>query len=173
MFGEHSLYLHGHSLYRGEIHVPLIVSYANKVPAGLRIGQPVSNTFVPTTVMGLIGVEDETLFPGRSLAQLWSNPEQTAGWPSPVSYIAQQSWVNAKLPVHHGSIHSVMDTQWHYIENERLGVELYRVQEDPLELTDLAKNPEAQDLIRAFRSELLDGVSPTISRREESGKTDQ
>jgi arylsulfatase A-like enzyme len=171
MFGEHNLYLHGHSLYRGEIHVPLIVSYANTVPAGLRIGQPVSNTFVATTVMSLIGVDDETLFPGRSLSHLWNNSHQTAGWPSPVSHIAQQFWVNPKLPVHHGSINSVIDPQWHYIENEKLGVELYRVQEDPLELNDLAKSPDAQDLIRAFRSEFVNGGSTTmIGRRAESGK---
>jgi arylsulfatase A-like enzyme len=164
MFGEHDLYLHGHSLYREEIHVPLIVSYANKVPAGVSISQPVSNTFVATTVMSLIGLDDQTLFPGRSLSQLWSNSTPTADWPSPISEVAQQFWVSPKLPVQHGSISSVVDGKWHYIENEGLGAELYFLPEDPKELKNLANSPGTQDLIRTLRSKLEHrGSTPTSS----------
>jgi hypothetical protein len=41
-FGEHKLLRHGHSLYREEIYVPLIMWQPGKIPAGVRISQPVT-----------------------------------------------------------------------------------------------------------------------------------
>jgi hypothetical protein len=41
---------------------------------------------------------------------------------------------------------SVITADWHYIEHETLGVELYRRDHDPAELSNLAKTPEGVDV---------------------------
>lgn len=165
MFGEHNLYLHGHSLYRKEIHVPLILNYQGSVPTNTRIAQPVSNSSVPATVMALITAEDQSVFPGTSLAHLWNSGKQKNDWPPVASYVARQSWVSPKLPIQHGSIHSLINNEWHYIQNENLGAELYRWRDDPGELNNLSQQPETQDLIRAFRAELQNMNATTAARK--------
>ena len=71
--GEHSLFFHGESLYRPEIHVPLlIVPPGQDRPAIVR--DTVSLRDVPATIADLVGQGTGTPFPGRSLATLWQDP---------------------------------------------------------------------------------------------------
>ena len=41
-FGEHGGYGHGLSLYEPEIHVPLLIAFPDRVPAGLVVREDVS-----------------------------------------------------------------------------------------------------------------------------------
>ena len=77
--GEHDLFDHGESLYRPEIHVPLLIV----PPAGQRAGRVVTETVslrdLPATIVDLIGLADGSPFPGRSLAPLWREPRDPLG----------------------------------------------------------------------------------------------
>ena len=55
-FGEHGTFLHGHSLYQEEIHVPLIFWRPGQVPSGVQVAQPVSIVSLAATLMDLIGM---------------------------------------------------------------------------------------------------------------------
>ncbi|HWP44004.1 MAG TPA: sulfatase [Blastocatellia bacterium] len=156
MLGEHGLFLHGNSLHRKSIQVPLFISLRGRVPSDLSVRQPVSNAGVASTIMELVGAGDQGLFPSPSLARLWEQPGSKPDWPAPVSYLAQQDWVEPNLPVHHGWSRSVVDAEWHYIENEKLGVELYRVEDDSAEVNNLADRPEFQSVITGFRERFLE-----------------
>ena len=63
--GDHDLFLHGNSLYQPLIHVPLVVVWPEKIPAGRRIDAPVSLSGLPNTVLELLDVQQSD-FPGRS-----------------------------------------------------------------------------------------------------------
>jgi arylsulfatase A-like enzyme len=156
MLGEHDLFLHGNSLHRKSIQVPLFISLRGKVPSGLRMQQPVSNTALAATIMELVGSGDQGLFSGPSLVGLWEPRESKRAWPDPISYLAQQSWVEPKLPVYHGWSRSIINDEWHYIENEKLGVELYRSRDDFAEVDNLADRPDLQSVITDFRQRFFD-----------------
>lgn len=67
-FGEHDLRLHGNSLYRPVLHVPLVLLNALGVPAGHRVARPVSLRDLPATLLDLASIGAE--LPGVSLAPL-------------------------------------------------------------------------------------------------------
>ncbi len=91
-FGDHSLLEHRNALYRELVHVPLMISWPGKVPAGLRLDGAVSTDSLPATVLDLLGASSsnpQNNFPGPSLAGLWnpagnqrSCPIPSPRWPS-------------------------------------------------------------------------------------------
>ena len=77
--GEHDLFMHGESLYRTEIRVPLLILLPSRRPSGAVVRQTVSLRDLPATIVDLIGLGDGSPFPGRSLARLWA--DRPAGAP--------------------------------------------------------------------------------------------
>jgi arylsulfatase A-like enzyme len=158
--GEHGLSGHRNALYREEIHVPLIFRWPGHVPAGVRMQRPVTNAAIPATVMDLVDAGDQTLFPGPSLTQLWEDPESHSNWPYPLAEIAQAPFEeHKKLPIYHGWMKSLVSPKWHYIENEKLGAELYDWNNDPQELYNLVTRPEVQGVVKRFQAKLQQFMS--------------
>ena len=77
--------------------MPLIFWWPGRVPAGLRMDHPVTNAALPATVMDLIGMHTQTLFPGPSLAKLWEPTQAHCSWPYPVAEIKRIPWGRKKL----------------------------------------------------------------------------
>ena len=72
--GEHALFMHGESLYRTEIRVPLLILTPSHRPSGAVVRETVSLRDLPATIVDLIGLGNGSPFPGRSLARLWADP---------------------------------------------------------------------------------------------------
>lgn len=153
-FGEHDLYLHGKSLYREEIQVPLIMYYPSIIPADTRIDLPVSITSLPSTIMDLANLESQNKFPGTSLVQVWESRENVKNWSSPLVEIKQQDWVPERAPVHKGWLKSIISSGWQYIEHEVGQPELYNLQDDPAEANNLASNISLAPVVEKFTSEI-------------------
>ncbi len=69
-FGEHGRFLHG-DLYQGTLHVPLVLRWPGRLPAGTRVAQRAGLIDVMPTVLELLGVPAPTQqLQGRSLAGL-------------------------------------------------------------------------------------------------------
>jgi arylsulfatase A-like enzyme len=161
-FGEHGILQHGSSLYLEQIHVPLIFWWPGHVPEGERVAQPVTNSALPATLLDLIGEQEQTLFPGPSLTQLWNAPDAYPDWPNPLSELAQFPGMPANEPAAQGAMKSVVSPQWHYIVHEKFGEELYDWPIDPQESENLVKNQEFQSVVGSFRMQietLLAGVT--------------
>ena len=64
------------SLYRPEVHVPLIMFGPSGIPKGQVVDAPVSLRDLCATIVDRLGFSGESPFPGHSLAPLWngSNP---------------------------------------------------------------------------------------------------
>ena len=79
--GDHDLFEHGESLYRPEIHVPLLILLPSARPCRSVVRETVSLRDLPATIVDLAGLAAGAPFPGRSLARLWgdSRPEAGAG----------------------------------------------------------------------------------------------
>jgi arylsulfatase A-like enzyme len=158
-FGEHGPYLHGNSLYREEIHVPLILSAPGRIPTGLRVALPVTNAAIPATIMDLVGAGDQTLFPGPSLAKLWQTPQAPLDSFQPLAEIAQIPWAPDKALTHHGAMRSLVSPQWHYIIHEKLGMQVYDWQDDARELHNRAEDQEIRNDLALLRRKLRQMLS--------------
>jgi len=162
-FGEHGMYLHGNSLYREEIHVPLIVWSPGRIPQGMRIDQPVPIAALPSTLMDLSQPSEASSFPGPPLNWFWEGHVPNIAQSSPVSEIAMRDWRSEAAPVTYGWIKSIVDEKWHYIKYEKLPPSLFSWQDDPLEADNLAGQPEMQTLLGNLNQQLLNflGVNET------------
>jgi arylsulfatase A-like enzyme len=148
-FGEHAMRYHGNSLYREEIHVPLVIWNPLRVPGGLRSSKPVSNAWVGATVLDLIKWEtgdSTTRFPGLSLREAWeaaSLPDSLA----PISELEQLPWLDPELPVQRGSMLSLVTKEWHLILHSSEGVQLFDWKHDPGEVNNVAADVSNADAV--------------------------
>ncbi|HWP45488.1 MAG TPA: sulfatase, partial [Blastocatellia bacterium] len=155
-FGERNkLFGHGNSLYFSSIHVPLLLFFPSKVPSGLRIPDPVSIRDIPSTVVDLIGLGSEGIFPGESLTRYWNGREEhRLAIDSPVLSELSGGFGEQWFPIAKGDLKSLVLGRYHYIRNGDGSEELYDFKKDPLEQIDLAGSEEGRSLLGQFRMNL-------------------
>ena len=158
-FGEHGVYLHGNSLYREELHVPLIFYWPGHLPAGQRISQPVSINSLGSTLIEMSGLSSVDQFPGPSLVSLWLGGADTATYPMPLAEIYAKSWYDERSIVKTNSLRSLLNDQWQYIEASNLPEELYNITVDEFETDNRADDPAAANILADFRAELKSRAS--------------
>jgi arylsulfatase A-like enzyme len=159
--GDHGLSFHGAALYWDLVHVPLIVSWPDHVPQGVRVKQPVTNADIANTVLSMIDA-GENPFPGPTLTALWgqSAPKQ---WPNPVSELPQTNTivpadraVQGKIPIAtDGWMSSVISPQWQLIRHEKYGDQIYNWKIDPAELNNLIHTPAGRAADSALAPDLF------------------
>lgn len=136
--GEHGRFRHGDTLYMPVIHVPLLVMYPGKVPAGKRVAAPASLRDVPATIVDLLGCSANAPFPGASLHRFWEG-----GRPEPAYSNLDMTALNNKTV----RLRSLVDERYHYIEAIGTPVRhLFDVRSDPTEEHDLAGTPDGKPI---------------------------
>jgi arylsulfatase A-like enzyme len=155
--GEHRLVGHGRSLYRDELHVPLIIVKPGKLPSGRVVPEPVSLRDLPATVVDLLGLSEGSPFPGRSLAPLWTSrpghPRPNPGLvKSQVAIRARCDRNGSRPPAIRGPMVSVVAEGMTYIRNANGDEELYRLLEDPDEAKDLARDETLRPILERLRA---------------------
>ena len=158
--GEHDLYDHGESLYRGEIRVPLVIL----PPAGQRsprvVRETVSLRDLSATILDLTGQAQGSHFPGQSLASLWREPAGP-GKSDPRPVISELPLPNpydpnhGRSPAQRGPLVSVAEGDLVYIRNRGDGKEeLYNDREDPGEVHDLSRDEAMKPALERLRRRL-------------------
>lgn len=159
-FGEHGRFEHGDTLYMPVIHVPLVVVYPGKVPAGKRVAAPASLRDVPATVCDLLGVTEQAPFPGVSLRRLWEGAR------------AEPAYSHLDMSASKGKtvrLRSLVDERYHYIEGTGMEVQhLYDLSQDRTEEHDLAGNPEAASVAQRCHA-LLEQQEAALRRGTSAG----
>jgi arylsulfatase A-like enzyme len=149
-FGNHDLFGHGNSLYIETLHVPLIVVWPGRIPAGRRIGPTVGLQRVPATVLDLLQIRDASPpFPGESLAALWSSGGVDVPGDAVLSQVSSGRFKEGppSYPTTSGSLTSVVTDHWHLIRSESGRVQLFAWRDDPLEARDVAATTAGQAAI--------------------------
>ncbi len=174
--GEHKLYGHGRSLYRPELHVPLIVTGMD-APRGRIVPDPVSLRDVPATIAEWTGAGDPSPFPGGSLAGIWSGSDEARPVLSEVAHQVKTTSKNPnRPPAWRGPMASIVLGDSVYIRNADGREELYDLAADPEESRDLSRGPEAEARLGPFRAELGrvkagDETPSRIALRREAGRS--
>jgi arylsulfatase A-like enzyme len=168
-FGEHDLFDHGESLYRTEVHVPLVIVPPGHDRGPAVVRKTVSLRDLPATVVDLVGLAEGSPLLGRSLSSTWRNPtrsERPGGAEPVLSELSAPSPLDpnrGRSPARQGPLISIADGDFVYIRNERDASErLFDVKDDPRELTDRAQNDKFRAVLEHFRY-LYDqsGLGPT------------
>lgn len=170
-FKEHGFMGHGQSVYRHEVHVPLLIvpPMGSEAIARPSVSQPVSLRDLPSTIVNLLGVEQGAPFPGQSLAPLWNRSDMIDdGYvPAPVlSEVGHKTHVPPLegIPSTQGEVKALISEDEVYISSTRPREELFDLRNDPLERNDLTvkKDQEIEQRLvrhRALLQRILDGGS--------------
>lgn len=161
-FGEHNLTLHINSLYMPLIHVPLLMSHPNILPAGKVISAPASLRDLPSTILDLVGLNRASPIPGQSLRRHWSANTQTAGPQSEMllSEVERVYQFPPWYPAMKGPMKSLVSNNFHYIKNLGDGrEELYDYEKDPEEVDELSRLADSRPVLDRFRTALDDVTS--------------
>jgi arylsulfatase A-like enzyme len=151
---DHGCYFDHHGIYDNTLHVPLIIRYPGKVPAGQHVaGYNQQKDLVPT-LMELAGIPTDAKFDGRSLMQLVRG--EVASFESEF-YITECTWMRK-----HGwrtpewKLIRALEPDFHF----KPAVELYNLVEDPEENANLADKEPGMVALLTERMEAY------IARRE-------
>jgi len=173
-FGEHGLFAHSNTVYRQALQVPLLVSFPEHVPAGLRIDAPVSLRDLPASIFDLADLPVPPNIPGSSLAYHWDRDASATGFdPSP---ILSEVLVGARKPPRYLSwfpgydagLLSLVAKGFHYIryrQDDEVCEELYDFNGDPLDERDLAGTDEGAELLDGLRQALDAVLADTPARK--------
>jgi arylsulfatase A-like enzyme len=141
---DHECWFDHHGIYDNVLHVPLIIRYPRKVPAGLRIGGYCQHKDLMPTLMELADIETDIQFDGRSLMQMVRG--EVASFESEF-YITECTWMRK-----HGwrtpqwKVMFALEPDFHF----KPPVELYNLVEDPDENVNLAETyPDVVNLLRS------------------------
>jgi arylsulfatase A-like enzyme len=159
--GQHGLAYHGHSLYRELIHVPLMFWYPERLPAGRRVSQPVTNAAIPATVMEILGDQSHP-FPRQGLDAFWRTPAGGLEAVPELSELSEEHFLEPEdegadkvIPLGtKGAMKSVIGEQWHLIIHKRYGNQLYDLARDPKEAKNLIHTPEGERVSSQLMGEM-------------------
>jgi arylsulfatase A-like enzyme len=156
--GDHGLFFHGCSLYRQLVGVPLVIVDPKGAPPGRVVAEPVSLQELPATVVDLLGLARGSPFPGRSLARRWAGHDLVpapAGEPLLMEAGKPPSLTNqGREPVAKGPMSGLVAEGMHYIRAGDGAEELYLLNSDADEQSNLAGYPSAKAPLERFRTAL-------------------
>ena len=170
--GEHGLSEHGESLYRPEIHVPLLIIVPGRGNSRQIVRETVSLRDLPATITDLVGMKNDAPFPGTSLARLWRDVrhEGSRQFRDDDGAISELEGLNptypskGRSPATRGSLVSLAEDDYVYIRNEGDGREqLFHESTDPDEQVNLAKIEAMRPRLERLRRR-LNQLRPTPLR---------
>ena len=129
---EHECWFDHHGLYDSNLHVPLIIRYPSKVPAGLRLSGYNQLKDLMPTLLELAEIDSDIILDGTSLMGMVRG--EVASHEAEM-YITECTWMRK---------HGWRTPQWKLIRalepdfHFKPPLELYNLVEDPFETTDVA-----------------------------------
>jgi arylsulfatase A-like enzyme len=154
-FAEHTTFGHAKDLHIQSIRVPLALWLPDIVPAEVTVQEPVTLRDIPATVIDILGLEDDELFPGRSLSRYWieSTGEEPENNELILSELSRASWAVGS-PAAKGAMKSLIIDNMHYIRNGDGTEEVYDLRNDPAEQNDLIQTPRGVETATQARHAL-------------------
>jgi arylsulfatase A-like enzyme len=164
-FGEHGVFDHGNSLYLSGVHVPLLIAFPSRVPAGKVVSEAVSLRDLPATVLDVLQIENRAGLPGSSLAERWSEAETVSHHRSVDPLLSEVNFapnLPEWYPVSKGDMKALVLDGYRYIRNGDGREELYDFIRDPFETNDLSRSAEGNAPLERYSTALKTLLSRQI-----------
>jgi arylsulfatase A-like enzyme len=155
-FGEHGLIDKRH-MYEESMRVPLLVRCPEMIDANTKIKSLIQNIDIAPTILEFAGIQKPEQMQGMSFVPLLQQKEIT--WRDKVFY--EYYWEDAfpQTP----TIFGVRTDRYKYIFNHGVwGInELYDLENDPLEVNNLIRNPEYDSMAKNLKNEMWTWLEET------------
>ena len=157
---DHECWFDHHGLYDVTLHVPLIIRYPGRVPAGKRVAGYNQHKDLVPTLLELADIDTDIAFDGESLTSLISG--EVTSFESEI-YITECTWMRK-----HGwrtpewKLIVALEPDFHF----KPPVELYNLIQDPDENNNLAETHP--DIVNALETRMKDWIR---QREQETGLT--
>lgn len=160
MLQSHSLAEKGAAMYDEITRIPFIVRWPGVVPAGTRSEQLVSHIDIAPTLLEAKGLGIPKLLEGRSLLPVLRDPAvriNDAVFTEFTRFESNQDGMGGFLP-----IRCAFDGRYKLVINLLCGDELYDLQSDPGEMTNLIDSPAHSPSRDALHDRLLQWMNDTV-----------
>ncbi len=157
---DHECWFDHHGLYDVTLHVPLIIRYPGRVPAGKRVAGYNQHKDLVPTLLELADIDTDIAFDGESLTSLISG--EITSFESEI-YITECTWMRK-----HGwrtpewKLIVALEPDFHF----KPPVELYNLIQDPDENNNLAETHP--DIVNVLETRMKDWIR---QREQETGLT--
>lgn len=159
--GEHHA-IQKRMFWEASVRVPCVVTWPGGLPAGHVVKTPLGGVDLAPTLLELCGLQFPGDIDGRSVASSVSAGQQPD--PAPVySEIGTSDGINFRSTAPEELSQRVMmrEGPWKYILHRTDDDELYNLDTDPLELSNLASNADQADRIAAMKSSIQQMITHT------------
>jgi arylsulfatase A-like enzyme len=157
---DHECWYDHHGLYECTLHIPMVLVYPGKIPAGQRFADHVHMKDIMPTLLELMEIETDIKFDGRSLVPLIEGKERIQ---EPEYYITECTWMRK---------HGWRTPEWKYMHalepdmHFKPEIELYNLLKDPEEYNNVAE--EEPELVAMFEARMQAWIA---KRESETGRT--
>ncbi len=160
-FGERGLKNHANSVYTALVHVPLVIRFDGRIPAGQRIDRPVSLRDIGRTILDVAGVGTgrAAAFPGHSLASTWTTGATTDSLSAPLALLERVLEDDPSSPANDSTMIAAFDERWHLIRMSRRKVEeMFDYHVDSAEDINLIGSEAAKEALPRLRALMKDAL---------------
>ncbi len=149
-WGEHGM-IDKRSAYEESMRIPMMMQCPDLIKAGTRLRQMVANIDIAPTILEVAGLEFPRAMDGRSVLGLLQG--RTVPWREELLYEYYWEWNYPMTP----TIHAIRGDRFKFIRP--YGVwdveELYDLENDPKELTNLVRAPQHEARVKDMRARLF------------------
>ncbi len=166
MQGEHGLFWK-HVFYEESVRVPLILSWAGRIPPQQRCQQVVSALDVAATMLDAMEAPSLPNSAGRSFLSQIEGLNEVPAWEN----VAFSEYCTDKFGPPEGAYHRMIRREeWKYIHYHEHPSQLFSLREDPDELFDRSGDPGCRPILQDLRGEVLRDWDPELVRRKMAQK---
>ena len=161
-YGEHGLSAERRLAYEETIRIPLLVRYPPLIKAGTTPGEMVQATDLAPTLLDLAGRKPGAHVQGRSLLSIFRG--QARDWRTSifVEYFSDTVYPRIRNMAYH-AVRTDRHKYIHFTELQGMD-ELYDLQADPYEMTNIIEDPKAASTLTAMKAELVAWLKRTDHR---------
>ncbi|MEO1525771.1 MAG: sulfatase [Planctomycetota bacterium] len=163
MLGEHD-YIDKRWMYEESLRMPFIVRYPKSIKAGTKVDSLVNNVDFAPTLLDVAGAEQPDFMPGRSLVPLLEGGEEPSDWPKATYYRYWMHMAHHDNPAHFGIRTKRFKLIYFYgMPLDAPGAvkkptpphwELYDLEKDPHEMTNVIDESEYAESLSTLRHQL-------------------